>query len=92
MTNLVSYSRDTDIGWGPTILTDKNIYVSTTGNDTSGDGTIAKPYLTLTKAKTVANTAKNSSTNGVTIWLRGGTYYLPTTFSITKWWFAAEPL
>lgn len=75
-------ARDTDIGWGPTILTDKNIYVSTTGNDTSGDGTFAKPYLTLTKAKTVANTVKNSSTNGVTIWLRGGIYYLPTTFSI----------
>ena len=77
-------ARDTDIGWGPTITTDKNIYVSTTGNDTSGDGTYAKPYLTLAKAKTAANTTKSSSTNGVTIWFRGGTYYLPTTFSITS--------
>ena len=77
-------ARDTDIGWGPTITTDKNIYVATTGNDNTGDGTISKPYLTLTKAKTIANTQKASSTNGVTIWFRGGTYSIPTTVSFTS--------
>jgi hypothetical protein len=76
--------RDADIGWGPTITTDKNIYVSTTGNDLTGDGTISKPYLTLTKAKTSANTLKSSSTSGVTIWFRGGTYSIPTTVSFTS--------
>jgi hypothetical protein len=79
-----AFARDTDIGWGPTIKTDKNIYVATTGNDATGDGTISKPYLTLSKAKTIANTAKASSTNGVTIWFRGGTYSMPTTVSFTS--------
>ena len=77
-------ARDTDIGWGPTIPANQNIYVSTTGNDVTGDGTISKPYQTLTKAKTTANTLKNSSTNGVTIWFRGGTYSIPTTVSFTS--------
>lgn len=77
-------ARDADIGWGPTITTDKNIYVSTTGNDNSGTGTIAAPFKTLTKAKTYANTIKASSTSGVTIWFRGGTYSIPTTVSFTS--------
>ncbi|WP_207659318.1 Ig-like domain-containing protein, partial [Anaerobacterium chartisolvens] len=34
----------------------KNIYVSTTGDDTTGDGTQAKPYKTLAKAKEVVRT------------------------------------
>lgn len=76
-----TYSRDTDIGWGPAISTDANIYVSTTGNDTN-NGSLLQPYATLAKAKTQANVLKGSSSNGVTIWLRAGTYYLPTTFSI----------
>ena len=79
-----SNARNTDIGWGPTITTDKSIYVATTGNDEIGDGTILKPYLTLMKAKTAANTAKASSTNGVTIWFRSGTYSMPTTVSFTN--------
>jgi len=78
-----SYSRDSDIGWGPTLSTDKNIYVSTTGSD-SNAGTFAAPFLTLSKAKTYANSIKSSSTSGVTIWLRGGTYSIPTTFSFTS--------
>ena len=77
-------ARDTDIGWGPILPTDQNIYVSTTGDDVTGDGSISKPYQTLTKAKTTANTLKNSSTNGVTIWFRGGTYTIPTTVSFTS--------
>ena len=31
------------------------LWVATTGNDTTGNGTIAKPYATITKAHTVAN-------------------------------------
>jgi hypothetical protein len=77
-------ARDTDIGWGPTITTDINIYVSTTGSDASGTGTIILPFLTLAKAKTYANSLKASSTSGVTIWFRGGTYSMPTTVSFTS--------
>jgi len=74
-------ARDTDIGWGPELPTDANIYVSTTGKDTNG-GTLQSPFATLAKAKSQANILKDSSSNGVTVWLRAGTYYLPTTFSI----------
>ena len=81
---LMAIARDTDIGWGPAIATDKNIYVAPNGSDATGDGTILKPYLTFTKAKTFANTAKTSSTNGVTIWFRAGTYSMPTTISFTS--------
>jgi len=77
-------ARDSDIGWGPSIPTYQNIYVATTGNDVTGDGTISKPYQTLTKAKTTANILKTSSSNGVTIWFRGGTYTIPTTVSFTS--------
>ena len=77
-------ARDLDIGWGPTITTDKNIYVSTTGDDFTGDGTLIKPYASLYKAHDSANILKNSSSNGVTIWVRGGTYSMPTTLSITS--------
>ena len=69
-------ARDADLGWGPTIATDVNIYVATTGLDTN-TGTLASPFLTLEKAKSYANTVKATSTNGVTIWLRGGTYNRP---------------
>jgi hypothetical protein len=42
-------------------------YVATTGNDTTGAGTLAKPYATLRKAI-------NSSGNGDTIYMRAGKY------------------
>ncbi len=75
-------AQNSDMGWGPQIFTDKNVYVATNGNDTNGDGTIAKPFATLVKARDYVNTIKASSTSGVTIWVRGGTYSMPTTFSI----------
>lgn len=77
-------AQNSDLGWGPQIVTDKNVYVATTGNDITGTGTIEKPFATLLKAKTYVNTIKASSTSGVTIWLRGGTYSMPSTFSISS--------
>lgn len=74
-------SRDSDIGWGAVIPTDVNIYVAVNGND-NNNGTIDKPFASLAKAKTIANSLKIGSSNGVTIWLRSGNYFLPTTFSI----------
>lgn len=44
-----------------------NIFVATTGSDSSGQGTITSPFATLAKAVNVANP-------GDTIILRGGTY------------------
>ncbi len=48
------------------------VYVSPAGSDTTGNGTTAKPYLTITKA---ANSANLSGTlDGVTIYLAEGDY------------------
>ena len=54
----------------------KTIYVSTTGLD-SNTGTISLPYLTITYAV-------SKSVAGDTIYVRGGTYTLTTTISISK--------
>ena len=44
------------------------LFVSTTGSDSTGDGSISNPYLTLDKAS-------EEATPGDTIYLRGGTYF-----------------
>lgn len=44
------------------------------GSDSSGNGSSAKPYKTLTKAIFVVSTAKSLSSQGVTIYLSGGDY------------------
>ncbi|MGA2507335.1 MAG: T9SS type A sorting domain-containing protein [Chitinispirillaceae bacterium] len=46
-----------------------DIYVSPSGNDGTGDGSIGAPYATLTKARDMA-------TSGTNVYLRRGTYYL----------------
>jgi len=53
-------------------------YVSTTGSDTN-PGTITLPFLTLSKA-----VGLSSLIPGDTIYIRGGTYALGSTISISK--------
>ena len=56
-------------------------FIAPTGSDASGDGSIANPYETITKAQSVAS-------SGDTVYLRGGTYYLETsdiTYSFSAW-------
>lgn len=84
ITNSILDAQNNDIGWGPSSITDKNVYVATNGNDLTGTGTIDRPFATLLKAKTYVNTIKATSISGVTIWLRGGTYLIPSTFSISS--------
>ena len=45
----------------------KDIYMATDGNDSSGDGSISKPYKTIMKCQAVAN-------SGDKVIIRGGTY------------------
>lgn len=52
------------------------IYVSPEGSD-EGEGTYESPYQTIP-------TAINSASNGKTIYLAGGTYYISSSLSITK--------
>ena len=49
-------------------------YVATTGSDTN-PGTKAAPFLTLEKAQSVVRAALPAATEGITVWVRGGTYY-----------------
>lgn len=51
----------------PLNLWSADIYVSTTGNDTTGDGSVEEPYATIAHAISVMS-------GGDDIYLRGGTY------------------
>lgn len=53
------------------------IYVSPTGNDASGNGTVLQPYYSLSKAVAIVNA-------GDTILMRGGTYQYTATVIIDK--------
>lgn len=55
----------------------KCIFVSTTGNDTTGNGTLANPYATLQKVGTVI-----TNNNGRLVFMRGGDYTLVD----ARWW------
>lgn len=55
-------------------------FVSTTGDDTQ-PGTEAKPFATLARASRAVRESKSSV--ATTIWIRGGTYYLPETLVFT---------
>lgn len=61
------------VAWSATVDDTKFIFVSPSGNDTTGAGTILLPYLTYAKARTVA-------TAGQCIVFRAGTY-VPPVFS-----------
>ena len=50
-------------------------YVAGTGSDMN-PGTKAAPFLTLEKAQSVVRDALPTATEGITVWIRGGTYYL----------------
>jgi len=56
-----------DIGAYEYQIDPNGIYVSKTGNDTTGDGTELKPYFTITKAISVVSAGK-------TIYIKSGTY------------------
>lgn len=46
-----------------------DIHVTKTGNDTTGDGSINNPYLTISKGYDIA-----LANDGGTVWVHGGTY------------------
>ncbi|WP_162262903.1 right-handed parallel beta-helix repeat-containing protein [Paenibacillus sp. Soil787] len=62
------------------------MYVSTQGNDTTGDGTYGKPFLTLDKARSTLGTLKNSGrgipVGGITVYVMGGEYKRTASFSL----------
>jgi Protein of unknown function (DUF1565) len=59
----------------PTLAPLTSIYVdASTGSDTSGNGSMSKPYKTLTKGVATLAAAKSLSPSGVTIYLGTGDY------------------
>jgi len=54
------------------------IFVSVCGSDETGDGSIAKPYATVTAAQTAVRKLlrENTSAGEIRICFRGGTYYI----------------
>jgi hypothetical protein len=65
---------------GQAIARDAAIYVSPAGRD-SNPGTQARPLASVAAAQKLARRLK--ATGAVTVWLRGGTYYLPETVVLT---------
>jgi hypothetical protein len=54
-------------------------FVSPTGNDTTGIGSIGRPWKTIEKAKSVVSTINSKMTGDIYVYLRGGTYNLSDT-------------
>jgi len=59
------------------------IFVSPSGDDQAGDGTLANPYKTLHKAQSVARTKLADMTSDIVVTLRGGDYYLDRTLVLS---------
>ena len=60
------------------------IFVATTGNDSTGHGTIDSPYATPAKAQAAVETLISGGTTNAHVWLRGGTYRLGSTLALTS--------
>ncbi len=58
-------------------------FVSTTGNDETGDGTEANPFLTIEKARDTIRGLSELPENGITVYIKGGEYALEETFTLT---------
>ncbi len=62
-----------------------NIYISQTGSDIYGNGSIERPYLTLSKAQDLARSWIRSGTErNINVILRAGTYTLDKTLSFNS--------
>ena len=61
------------------------IAVSTTGND-AASGTLSAPFRTLERAQTAVRAAITGGlpSNGVVVWVRGGTYEVTKTLALTS--------
>jgi hypothetical protein len=52
-----------------------DFYVATTGSDTNS-GTVSSPFQTLEKAQLAVRAVLPTATEGINVWVEGGTYYL----------------
>jgi parallel beta-helix repeat protein len=66
------------VGLSGTVAQARDYYLSPSGNDSTGDGSISRPFFTLTKA------ARSATVPGDRVFLRGGTYYYSGDQSISS--------
>lgn len=64
--------------------TQTTIYISPTGSDTGGNGSIDNPYATLQKARDVVRTMNSNMTGDIIVYLRGGTYTLSSPLALNE--------
>lgn len=62
------------------LVTQASYYVSPSGSD-SNPGTLAAPFLTITKARDVVRTINSSMSGDIFVYLRGGTYNITSTIT-----------
>jgi len=71
------------ISGAPYLTQDLNLYVATTGNDTTGDGSSGNPYASITKALSII--PKNLNGHSIIINISAGTYpedvYIPSYYN-----------
>lgn len=63
----------------PSSADETEIYVAANGNDETGDGTINNPYASFEKARTAVSKINKNMKNNITVYFRGGTYYVDNT-------------
>lgn len=69
---------------GPNTSTTGDFYVATNGND-SWPGTLAEPFRTVDRARVAVEGLKTHvSGRTIKVLIRGGTYYLPSTWTFTS--------
>ncbi|MGA2506244.1 MAG: right-handed parallel beta-helix repeat-containing protein [Chitinispirillaceae bacterium] len=70
------------------------IFVSTAGNDATGNGTFGAPYKTIARAKQQVQVVKQTATGPIGVYLRAGTYYLDSAlnFGVADGGSAASPI
>ena len=59
-----------------------DFYVATDGSD-SNPGTIDQPFATLNGARTAIRALSHPLSSSVTVWIRGGRYYLQSAFALS---------
>ena len=73
-----------NVSTGPNTSTTADFYVATNGND-SWPGTLAQPFKTVDHARIAVEGLKTHvSGRTIRVLIRGGTYYLPSTWAFTS--------
>lgn len=80
---LGGYAKGYDKPMGSTDVGAKLLFVDTKGSDSSGDGSIAKPFATLARAQSEVRKTPVASRPKTTVNIRAGTYYLSSTFELS---------